>query len=141
MPEVTVKGDVFDCMIWAVDPHSGYIVEVARKKSEEKKKQGKPQCGDASACCCGSNEMIRYCLMVFRVLSVICCGMGSECRFAANAIRLRRVRCQFVRRSNLLQIQHEINNTANGRNSRCKFADNARMIMRAPTFAQMKTQL
>ena len=42
--------------------------------------------------------MIQYCLMVLGVLGVICCGMGLECRFAANAIRSRRVRCQFVPR-------------------------------------------
>ena len=36
MPEVTVEGETYDCVILAVDRHSGYIVAVPGKKSKKK---------------------------------------------------------------------------------------------------------
>ena len=36
MPEVTVEGEAYDCVILAVDRHSGYIVAVPGKKSKKK---------------------------------------------------------------------------------------------------------
>ena len=36
MPEVTVEGEKYDCIISAVDRHSGYIVAVPVKKSKKK---------------------------------------------------------------------------------------------------------
>ena len=41
MPKVTVEGEVFDCVILAVDRHSGYIVAVPGKKSKKKDKRDK----------------------------------------------------------------------------------------------------
>ena len=41
MPEVTVEGEVFDCVIVAVDRHSGYIVAVPGKKCKKKDKRDK----------------------------------------------------------------------------------------------------
>ena len=39
MPEVTVEGETYDCVILAVDRHSGYIVAVPGKKSKKKDKK------------------------------------------------------------------------------------------------------
>ena len=41
MPEVTVEGETYDCVILAVDRHSGYIVAVPGKKSKKKDKKDK----------------------------------------------------------------------------------------------------
>ena len=41
MPEVTVDGETYDCVILAVDRHSGYIVAVPGKKSKKKDKKDK----------------------------------------------------------------------------------------------------
>ena len=41
MPEVTVEGEVFDCVILAVHRHSGYMVAVPGKKSKNKDKRDK----------------------------------------------------------------------------------------------------
>ena len=48
MRDVIVEGEVFDCVILAVDFHSGYIVAVAGKKSEEERQKGKARSGAAS---------------------------------------------------------------------------------------------
>ena len=45
MPEVTVEGEVFDCVILAVDRHSGYIVAVPGKESKRKDKRDKHGAG------------------------------------------------------------------------------------------------
>ena len=45
MPEVTVEGEVFDCVIMAVDRHSGYIVAVLGQKSKTKDKSHKHAVG------------------------------------------------------------------------------------------------
>ena len=41
MPEVTVEGETYDCVILAVDRHSGYIVAVPGKKSKKKDEKDK----------------------------------------------------------------------------------------------------
>ena len=41
MPEVTVEGVKYDCIISAVDGHSGYIVAARGKKSKKKDKKDK----------------------------------------------------------------------------------------------------
>ena len=41
MPEVTVEGETYDCVILAVDRHSGYIVAVPGKKYKKKDKKDK----------------------------------------------------------------------------------------------------
>ena len=41
MPEVTVEGETYDCVILAVDSHGGYIVAVPGKKSKKKDKKDK----------------------------------------------------------------------------------------------------
>ena len=41
MLEVTVEGEVFDCVIFAVNRHSGYIVAVPSKKSKKTDKRDK----------------------------------------------------------------------------------------------------
>ena len=41
MPEVTVEEETYDCVILAVDRHSGYIVAVPGKKSKKKDKKDK----------------------------------------------------------------------------------------------------
>ena len=41
MPEVTVEGETYDCVILAVDRQSGYIVAVPGKKSKKKDKKDK----------------------------------------------------------------------------------------------------
>ena len=41
MPEVRVGGEKYDCIISAVDRHSGYILAVPGKKSKKKDKKAK----------------------------------------------------------------------------------------------------
>ena len=41
IPEVTVEGETYDCVILTVDRHSGYIVAVPGKKSKKKDKKEK----------------------------------------------------------------------------------------------------
>ena len=41
IPEVTVEGEVFNCVFLAVDRHGGYIVAVPGKKSKKKDKRDK----------------------------------------------------------------------------------------------------
>ena len=47
MPEVTVEGETYDCVILAVDRHSGYIVAVPGKKSQEEGHEGQAWSGSA----------------------------------------------------------------------------------------------
>ena len=41
MPEVTVEGETYNCVILDVDRHSGYIVAVPGKKSKKRDKEDK----------------------------------------------------------------------------------------------------
>ena len=76
MPEVTVEGEKFDCIIAAVDRHSGDIVAVPGKKSEEKDKNDKHGVGLEAKTV--TQAMIRHWLTVFDVPAVICSDRGSQ---------------------------------------------------------------
>ena len=76
MPEVTVEGETYDCVILAVDRHSGYIVAVPGKKS--KKKDEKDKHGVGLQAKTVANAMIRHWLTIFDVRAVICSDRGSQ---------------------------------------------------------------
>ena len=76
MPEVTVEGETYDCVILAVDRHSGYIVAVPGKKSKKKDKKDKHGMGLQAKTV--ANAMIRHWLTIFDVPSVICSDRGSQ---------------------------------------------------------------
>ena len=76
MPEVTVEGETYDCVILAVDRHSGYIVAVPGKKSEKKDKKDKHGVGLQAKTI--ANAMIRQWLTIFDVPAVICSDQGSQ---------------------------------------------------------------
>ena len=76
MPEVTVDGETYHCIILAVDGRSGYIVAVPGKKS--KKKDKKDKLGVVLQAKTVVNAMIRHCLMIVDVLAVICSDRGSQ---------------------------------------------------------------
>ena len=76
MPEVTVEGETYDCVILAVDRHSGYIVAVPGKKSKKKDKKDKHGVGLQAKTI--ANAMIRHWLTIFDVPAVICSDRGSQ---------------------------------------------------------------
>ena len=76
MPEVTVKGETYDCVILAVDRHGGYIVAVPGKKSNKKDKKDKHGVGLQAKIV--ANAMIRHWLTIFDVPAVICTDWGSQ---------------------------------------------------------------
>ena len=76
MPEVTVEGETYDCVILAVDRHSGYIVAVPGNKSKKKDKKDKHGVGSQSKTV--ANAMIRHWLTFFDVPAVICSDQGSQ---------------------------------------------------------------
>ena len=76
MPEVTVEGDTYDCVILAVDRHSGYIVAVPSKKSKKKDKKDKHGVGLQAKTV--ANAMIRHWLTIYDVPAVICSDRGSQ---------------------------------------------------------------
>ena len=76
MPEVTVVGETYDCVILAVDRHSGYIVAVPGKKSKKKDKKDKHGVGLHAKTV--ANAMIRHWLTFFDVPAVICSDRGSQ---------------------------------------------------------------
>ena len=76
MPEVTVEGETYDCVILAVDRHSGYIVAVPGKKSKKKDKKDKHGVGLQAKTV--ANAMIRHWLTFFDVPAVICSDRGSQ---------------------------------------------------------------
>ena len=76
MPEVTVEGETYDCVILAVHRHSGYIVVVPGKKS--KKKDQKDKHGVGLQAKTVANAMIRHWLTIFDVPAVICSDRGSQ---------------------------------------------------------------
>ena len=76
MPEVTVEGEKYDCMIFAGERHSGYIVAVPGKKSKQKDQKDKHGVGlQAKAV---AQAMIRHWLTIFHVPAVICSNPGSQ---------------------------------------------------------------
>ena len=76
MPEVTVDGETYDCVILAVDRHSGYIVAVPGKKSKKKDKKDKHGVGLQAKNV--ANAMIRHWLTIFDVPAVICSDRCSQ---------------------------------------------------------------
>ena len=76
MPEVTVEGKVFDCVILAVDRHSRYIVAVQGKKSKKKDKRDTHGVGLQAKTM--AQAMIRHWLTVFDVPAVICSDRGTQ---------------------------------------------------------------
>ena len=76
MPEVTVEGETYDCVILAVDRQSGYIVAVPGKKSKKKDKKDKHGVGLQAKTV--ANAMIRHWLTIFDVPAVICSDRGSQ---------------------------------------------------------------
>ena len=76
MPEVTVEGETYDCVILAVDRHSGYIVAVPGKKSKKRDKKDKHGVGLQAKTV--ANAMIRHWLTIFDVPAVICRARGSK---------------------------------------------------------------
>ena len=76
MPEVTVEGEVSDCVILGVDRHSGYIVAVLGKKSKQKDKRDKHGVGLQAKTV--AQAMIRHWLTVFDVPAVKCSGRGTK---------------------------------------------------------------
>ena len=76
MPEVTVEGETYDCVILAVDRHSEYIVAVPSKKSKKKDKKDKHGVGLQAKTV--ANAMIRHWLTIFAVAAVICSDRGSQ---------------------------------------------------------------
>ena len=76
MPEVTVEGETYDCVILALDRHSGYIVAVPGKQS--KKKDKKDEHGVGLQAETVANAMIRHWLTIFDVPAVICSDRGSQ---------------------------------------------------------------
>ena len=76
MPEVTVEGETYDCVILAVDRHSGYIVAVPGKKSKKKDKKDKHGVGLQAKTV--ANAIIRLWLTIFDVPAVIGSDRGSQ---------------------------------------------------------------
>ena len=76
MLEVTVEGETYDCVILAVDRHSGYIVAVPGKNSKKKDKKDKH--GVVLQAKTVANAMIRRWLTVFDVPAVSCSDRGSQ---------------------------------------------------------------
>ena len=76
MPEVTVEGETYDCVILAVDRHSGYIVAVPGKESKKKDKKDKHGMGLQAKTV--ANAMIRHWLTIFDVAAVICSDRCSQ---------------------------------------------------------------
>ena len=76
MPGVTVEGETYDCVILALDRHSGYIVAVPGKKSKKKNKKAKHGMGLQAKTV--ANAMIRHWLTICDVRAVICSDRGSQ---------------------------------------------------------------
>ena len=76
IPDVTVERETYDCVILAVDRHSGYIVAVPGKKSKKKNKKDKHGVGLQPKTV--ANAMIRHWVTIFNVLAVICSDRGSQ---------------------------------------------------------------
>ena len=76
MPEVTVEGEVFGCVVLAVDRHSRYIVAVQGTKSKKKDQRDKQRVGLQAKTV--AQAMIRHWLTVFDVPAVICSDRGTQ---------------------------------------------------------------
>ena len=76
MPEVTVEGGIFACVILSVDRHSGYIMAVPGTKSKKKDKRDKHGVGLQAKTM--AQAMMRHWLKVFDVPAVICSDRGAK---------------------------------------------------------------
>ena len=76
IPEVTVDGEKYDCIIPAVDRHSGFIAAVPGKKSKKKDKKDKHGVGLEAKTVV--HAMIGHWLNIFDVPAVICSDRGSQ---------------------------------------------------------------
>ena len=76
MPEVTVEGETYACVILALDKHSGYIVAVPGKKPRKKDKKDKNGMGLQARTV--ANAMSRHWLTILDVPAVICSDQGSQ---------------------------------------------------------------
>ena len=76
MPELTVEGEVFDCVILAFDRHSGYIVAVPSKQSKKKDATDKDGVGLQGKTV--AQPMFRHWFTVFNVPAVICSDRGKQ---------------------------------------------------------------
>ena len=76
MPEVTVKGDEYDCIISPVDQHGGYILAVRGKKSKKKDETDKH--GMDLQAKTVTQAMIWHWLTIFDGLAVICSDKRSQ---------------------------------------------------------------
>ena len=76
VPEVRVEGGKYDCIISAVDRHSGYIVAVPGKKSKKRDKKDKHGVGVQAKTV--AQAMIRHWLTIFDVPDVICSDRGIQ---------------------------------------------------------------
>ena len=76
MPEVTVEGEVFDCLILAVDCHSGYIAAVLGEKFKRKDKGNKHRVEMQAKIV--AQAMVRHWLTVFDVRAVLCSDRGTQ---------------------------------------------------------------
>ena len=76
MPEVTLEGETYDCVILAMDRHSGYIVAVPGKKSKKEDKKDKHGVGLQAKTV--ADAMIMHWLTIFDVPGVICSDRGSQ---------------------------------------------------------------
>ena len=71
-----MEGETYDCVILAVNRHSGYIVAVPGKKSKKKDKKDKHGVGLQAKTV--ANAMIRHWPTIFDVPAVICSDRGSQ---------------------------------------------------------------
>ena len=76
MPEVTDEGGKYDCIISALDRHSGYILAVPGKKSKKKHKKDKHGVGLQAKNV--AQAILRHSLTIFDVPAVICTERGSQ---------------------------------------------------------------
>ena len=76
VPEVTVEGEVFDCVILAVDSHSGYIVAVPGEEFKKKDKRDRHGVGLQAETV--AQAMIRHLLTVFDIRAMICSDRGMQ---------------------------------------------------------------
>ena len=70
MPGVTVDRETYDCVILAVDRHSGYIVAVPGKKSKKKDKKDKHGVGVTAAV-----TALRLYINVIRISMILRCTL------------------------------------------------------------------
>ena len=103
MPEVSVEGEVFDCVILAVDRQSGYILAAPGKTSKKKDKRDKH--GVRLQAKTVPQAMIRHGSMVFDVRAVICSDRHVTCwRMVSHDVPVYgREACQYGGTSQLLE--------------------------------------